>query len=146
MIHLAVFSVGMPTASARTSAAAAEGASPTTEPGPWVGLPGSADSGHGGGLSGPGRPDKHIESTAGSDHRGDRGGLLGREHMGLAGHGHGAELGDDGGVHNRPVDGLAGGQQPRFGVEELLGGVDLAVARAQHARPVRALQVLRSTQ
>ena len=32
--HLAVFSVGTPTASARTSAAAAEGASPTTLPGP----------------------------------------------------------------------------------------------------------------
>ena len=36
MIHLAVFSVGTPTASARTSAAAAEGASPMTEPGPWA--------------------------------------------------------------------------------------------------------------
>ena len=35
--HLAVFSVGMPTASARTSAAAADGASPTTEPTPcWA--------------------------------------------------------------------------------------------------------------
>ena len=36
LIHLAVFSVGTPTASARTSAAAAEGARPTTDPGPWV--------------------------------------------------------------------------------------------------------------
>ena len=34
--HLAVFSVSIPSSSASTSAAAAEGASPITDPGPWA--------------------------------------------------------------------------------------------------------------
>ena len=37
-------------------------------------------------------------------------------------------------------------RQAGLGVEEFLGGVDLAVAGAQHARPVRAAQMLRRVQ
>ena len=145
VIHLAVFSVGTPTASARTSAAAAEGASPTTEPGPWVAshaartaamvvdfpVPAAPTS------TSSRRPEVTTAATAVA--------CSAESTWALPGTAMRAELGGDGGVHNRPVDGLPGGQEPGFGVEELLGGVDLAVARAQHARPVRALQVLRST-
>ena len=63
--HLAVFSVSMPISSARTSAAAAEGASPSTDPGPCSLSHAARSPAMVGGLPGAGRPDEHVEPAAG---------------------------------------------------------------------------------
>ena len=59
--HFAVFSVAIPRSSARTCAATADGASPTTEPGPCSCFPGAAERVHGGCLARPGGTDEHVE-------------------------------------------------------------------------------------
>ena len=141
MIHLAVFSVGTPTASARTSAAAAEGASPTTEPGPWAASQAARTPAMVVDLPVPAaptstssrRPEVTTAATAAACSAESTCGLpataCGRA---LASTGMGARSGAS--VAGRGVE------EAGFGVEELLGGVDLAVAGAELARPVRALQ------
>ena len=77
--HLAVFSVGIPTCSASTSAAVAEGASPIDRPGSVGVFPGGAEAGHGGRLAGPGRTDQHVQDPPGVDDLLDREPLLSRQ-------------------------------------------------------------------
>ena len=92
----------------------------------------------------PGRADQHVERSPRGHHLDDGGGLLGRQHppgliqrRGTRGPG---EAGVDAGAVGAPgrVD------EPGLGVEDLDGGVDLAVPGPQPGRPVRAPQPLRA--
>ncbi len=133
--HLAVFSVSMPSSSARTSAAAAEGARPMTDR-PVLGFPDGPQAGHGRGLAGPGRPDQHVEHPAGGGDLFDRHRLIGeqRSRLGRAGRfddrGDGRR-GDGRAAEWRPASRSRASASSRRG-----GGVDLVASGPEPGGPV----------
>ena len=118
-----MFSVGMPSSWASTSAAAAEGAEADHRAGAVLGLPGGPQPGHGGRFPRPGRADQHVEDPSRSSDLLDGHGLVEAQPVTAA-----REVRVGHGGHRGHRDGRAGAvpsrlEQPGLGVEQGLGGV-----------------------
>ena len=133
--HLVVFSVGMPTASARTSAAAADGASPTTDPGPNCASHAARTPRIAAVFPVPAAPTSTSTHPRGGHHRPDRVPLVARQgvalprHVGLEG------LLGDGRVDGGPVEAAGGVEEAGLGVEDLDRRVHAGVPQPPSLRP-----------
>ena len=137
--HLAVFSVAIPSSSASTSAAAADGARPITEPGPCSASQAARRPAMVVDLPVPAGPTRTSRTPPGGGHLLDRQGLVGAQPVGRARAG-------------RPLAGratvatLTAGavlaparvEQPGLGVEQRLGGVQRPALGPQARRAVGA--------
>ena len=132
-----MFSVSIPSCSASTSAAAAEGARPSTEPDSMLGFPGSPQSRHSGRLAGAGRSDQHVEPAARGGDLLHCEGLIDRKRMAPAG-----QREPDVTAATVPVATAGpsilspGIEQAGLGVDEDGGGVDLVALGPEPAGPI----------